>query len=222
MPPTTTSTAPPPSTTTTLPPLPPPPATLRRGSSGLVVAALQQRLLSLGYWLDTTSGNFDDSTQQAVYAYQKAAGVAADGSVGPITAAALARGVVPTPQSHSGYVVEVDLERDLLMVVDNGHVAHVLNVSTGGGYSYASGTGFARAITPRGHFTVYRQIDGLRVSTLGQLWRPKYFDGGFAIHGDSDVPPRPVSHGCVRVTDEAIDWIWSSGIIPLGTPVWLY
>ena len=69
---------------------------------------------------------------------------------------------------------------------------------------------------------MYRQIDGLRVSTLGQLWRPKYFSGGFAVHGDSYVPPEPVSHGCVRVSDEAIDWIWSSGQMPLGTPVWLY
>ena len=29
----------------------------------------------------------------------------------------------------------------------------------------------------------------------GELWRPKYFDDGFAIHGDSYVPPEPVSHG---------------------------
>src|SRR3954464_4568093 len=94
---TTTATVPPTTTTTA------PDPTLRLGSSGPDVAALQQRLLSLGYWLSTANGRFDNSTQQAVYAYQKASGVGADGSVGPVTEAALARGVVPAPQSHSGH-----------------------------------------------------------------------------------------------------------------------
>ncbi|MGO9334202.1 MAG: L,D-transpeptidase family protein [Acidimicrobiales bacterium] len=47
------------------------------------------------------------------------------------------------------------------------------------------------------------------VDPLGQLWLPKFFDEGFAIHGDSDVPPYHVSHGCVRVSNEAIEWIWA-------------
>jgi lipoprotein-anchoring transpeptidase ErfK/SrfK len=58
---------------------------------------------------------------------------------------------------------------------------------------------------------------------LGQLWRPRFFsEDGFAIHGDSSVPPYPVSHGCVRVSNEAIDWIWSSNLAPNGTAVWIY
>ncbi len=39
------------------------------------------------------------------------------------------------------------------------------------------------------------------------------------------TPPCPqfrVSHGCVRVSDEAIDWIWADNMIPLGTEVWVY
>jgi hypothetical protein len=179
-------------------------------------------LVALGYWIDSVNGTFGDATRQAVYAYQKVAGIPADGSVGPVTAAALGRGALPSPQSHAGHVVEVDLSRDILMIVDNGHVSTVLNVSTGGGYMYRSGSGFARAVTPTGHFSVYRQIDGLRISALGELWRPKYFHGGIAVHGDSYVPPSPVSHGCVRVSNEAINWIWSSGQMPLGTPVWVY
>lgn len=49
----------------------------------------------------------------------------------------------------------------------------------------------AIADTPVGVFHVYRQVDGLVTDPLGQLWRPKFFDGGFAIHGDSSVPPVP-------------------------------
>ncbi|HVA73292.1 MAG TPA: L,D-transpeptidase [Acidimicrobiales bacterium] len=60
------------------------------------------------------------------------------------------------------------------------------------------------------------------VSALGELWRPKFFNSGFAIHGDSYVPPVPVSHGCVRVGNEAIDWIWAQNLAPLGTAVWVY
>ena len=34
--------------------------------------------------------------------------------------------------------------------------------------------------------------------SLGTLWRPRFFYEGYAIHGDSSVPPTPVSHGCAR------------------------
>ncbi len=101
----------------------------------------------------------------------------------------------------------------------NGRLLWALNTSTGGGYVY---TGTAVADTPVGMFTIFREVDGLVTDNLGQLWRPKYFDAGFAIHGDSYVPPDPVSHGCVRVSNEAIDWIWTDGMAPLGTFVWVF
>ena len=80
-----------------LPTTPPPaPPTLGPGAGGAAVTQLQQQLLALGYWVDTTSGSFDDSTEQAVWALQKAAGLPLDGVVGPATWAALQSGVVPT------------------------------------------------------------------------------------------------------------------------------
>lgn len=184
--------------------------------------ALQQRLASLGYWVGSPSGIFADSTEQAVYALQKAAGLTRDGIVGPKTEAALAAGIVPHPRSRSGSVIEVDLQIDLLLFVNNGRLQAVLNTSTGGGYTYDQQGVAAVADTPVGRFTIYRQVDGMVTDSLGQLWRPKFFDGGFAIHGDSSVPPTPVSHGCVRVSNEAIDWIWSANLAPLGTTVWIY
>lgn len=213
---TTTSTTPP--TTTTAPPAP----HLSLGSTGPAVLALQQDLSALGYWLGPPTGKFDDATQQAVYALQKAAGLERDGIVGPLTEDALQRGVAPQPRSTTGYVIEVDLAADLLMVVQNGKLEWTLNTSTGGGYWYSDDGVSARAETPTGQFHVYRQVDGLVVDRLGQLWRPKFFDDGFAIHGDSYVPPEPVSHGCVRISDEAIDWVWADNVIPMGTEVWVY
>jgi peptidoglycan hydrolase-like protein with peptidoglycan-binding domain len=186
------------------------------------VVTLQKRLRGLGYWLGPANGTFGDTTQQAVYALQKAAGLTRDGVVGPKTAAALARGARPSARTHSGHVIEVNLRSDLVMIVNNGKIADVLNTSTGGGYAYNDGGGTAIARTPIGEFRIERTVNGLDVSPLGQLWRPRYFYGGYAIHGDGSVPPYPVSHGCVRVSDDAIDWIWASDQAPIGTEVLVY
>ena len=199
-----------------------PSVTLKLGDQSAAVLAVQQRLSSLGYWLGTPNGVFGDRTQQAVYAIQKAAGLPRTGVIGPSTDLALAQGVVPQPRSTSGYVIEVNLANDLVMFVNNGHVNLVFNTSTGGGYTYTQDGVTNVAITPQCHFRLYRQVDGLVVDSLGALWRPKFFTGGFAIHGDTFVPPEPVSHGCVRVSNEAINWIWANNVAPLGTAFWVY
>ena len=192
---------------------------LSLGSSGPAVASLQQQLSNLGYWLGAVNGQFGDSTQQAVWALQKAAGLSRSGVTDYATYAALAQAVQPQPQSSSGYVIEVNLNTDLVMFVNNGQILYTLNTSTGGGYTYGDGT---VAITPMGHFHIYKASNGLVVDSLGALWRPRYFTGGYAIHGDTNVPPVPVSHGCVRVSDEAINWIWTANLAPIGTTVWVY
>jgi len=195
---------------------------LQLGDAGPGVLALQDYLSSLGYWLGTPDGSFGDSTQQAVWALQKAAGLTTDGVVGAKTAAALGAGVVPKPRSASGNLIEVDLSDDLLMVIQNGKLVHTFNTSTGGGYTYVDNGVTSVALTPQGVFHIFAVIDGLDVDSLGALWRPRFFDGGFAIHGDSYVPPVPVSHGCVRVSNEAINWIWAANIMPIGEEVWVF
>jgi peptidoglycan hydrolase-like protein with peptidoglycan-binding domain len=183
---------------------------------------MQWRLSLLGYWLGTPNGYFGDSTEQAVYAFKKAAGLTRDAIVGRAMQKALVGGVRPHHRSTTGLVIEVNLQRDLVIIVRNGKDQFILNTSTGGGYSYTSQGVTSVATTPTGHFRILREVNGLDVSPLGQLWRPKYFSGGFAIHGDSYVPAVPVSHGCVRVSDEAIDFIWNRNLAPIGTPVWIY
>jgi peptidoglycan hydrolase-like protein with peptidoglycan-binding domain len=196
---------------------------LRLGDHGPAVARLQHRLRGLGYWLGPADGTFGDTTQQAVYALQKAAGITRDGVYGPKTAAALNRGALPHARSRNGHVIEINLTTDLLTIVNDGKIATVLNTSTGGGYAYTStGGGTAIAHTPTGEFKIYRTVDGMDVSSLGELWRPRYFYGGYAIHGDSAVPPYPVSHGCARISNAAIDWIWAADRAPIGTEVLVY
>jgi peptidoglycan hydrolase-like protein with peptidoglycan-binding domain len=195
---------------------------LRRGDKGAEVTALQQRLTELGYWNGKADGNFGLVTQQAVYALQKAAGLARDGVVGAKTRKALADGVRPKARSDSGRVVEINRKRQLLMLVDDGRVEQIFNTSTGSyeHYEYKGQTYLAD--TPAGRFRVSRQIDGWRDAPLGLLWRPKYFNGGIAVHGSHSIPPYAASHGCARLSVSAMNWIWNNDKMPRGTKVWVY
>lgn len=195
---------------------------LTRGESGPEVLALQKRLAELGYWNGTADGEFGPLTVQAVYALQKAAGIGRDGAVGPKTRKALDQGVRPKAKSSSGHRVEIDLKRQLLMIVDDGKVTKIFNTSTGSNENYQQDGNTYRAVTPPGKFKVGRQIDGWRHAPLGDLYRPKYFNGGIAIHGAYSIPPYPASHGCARLSIAAMDWLWKSGEVPIGTSVWVY
>ena len=202
-------------------PAPPakPPSNLSRGDTGRRVLELQERLTALGYWLGEPDGVFGSLTQQAVFALQKAAGIRRDGVVGPRTRAALADGIRPRP-TLTGNGVEIDLERQLLLVVRGGEVRTVLNTSTGNGEEYTSTSGNqAWATTPKGRFTVYRAVDGPLTNSLGELWRPRFFHRGIAVHGSGSIPPWPASHGCARLSNAAIDMIWARDLMPVGSRV---
>ncbi|MFD6179590.1 MULTISPECIES: L,D-transpeptidase family protein [unclassified Isoptericola] len=194
------------------------------GDSGAKVTALQERLQELGYFLQDADGTYGPATQQAVWALQKAAGQYRDGVVGPKTQAALDDGVRPRAHSSSGKAVEIDLDRQLLMTVENGKVTRIFNASSGNGDTYEAKGRTYHASTPRGSFAVYMERNGMHESTLelGSMYRPKYFSGGYAVHGSSSIPPFAASHGCVRVSNAAINWLWDSWGMPKGTPVILY
>jgi lipoprotein-anchoring transpeptidase ErfK/SrfK len=185
---------------------------LRPGDSGVAVRALQERLTALGYWLGTIDGRYGASTEHAVVAFQKATGIARDGVYGPVTGAALDRAARLWPRSTAGRVVEIDLSRQLLLVVADGRVQWVMDASTGS----VVGT------TPVGRFSVFRQVDAYDPGPLGVLYRPKYFYQGVAVHGYPQVPTYPASHGCVRVTNAAMDWLWANNALPIGGRVWVY
>ncbi|MEL7975482.1 L,D-transpeptidase family protein [Isoptericola sp. F-RaC21] len=197
---------------------------LEYGDSGERVVALQQRLQELGYFLQDADGSFGPATQQAVWALQKAAGQYRDGVVGPKTQAALDDGVRPRAHSSSGKAVEIDLDRQLLMTVEDGEVTRIINASSGNGDTYEAKGRTYHATTPRGSYAVYMERNGMHESTLelGSMYRPKYFSGGYAVHGSGSIPPYPASHGCVRVSNAAINWLWDSWGMPKGTPVVLY
>jgi lipoprotein-anchoring transpeptidase ErfK/SrfK len=193
---------------------------LHQGDHGAAVLTLQQRLSDLGYWLGTPDGNFGDLTQQAVYALQKAAGLRRDGVINTQTMAALDNGKRPTITSTgSGHRIEINKATQLLLIIDGTQITTILNTSTGSGATYLQAGHHEVARTPSGTFHVFRQVDGEDIGPLGALWRPKYFNAGIAVHGYTSVPPYPASHGCTRVSNAAMNWIWLTNQLPIGTSV---
>jgi lipoprotein-anchoring transpeptidase ErfK/SrfK len=197
---------------------------LRPGESSDSVRGLQTRLADLGYWLGRPDGNFGTLTQQAVIAFQGAEGLARDGIVGPQTTRALATAEPPRARSEGGNLIEIDEDRGLLLVVQNGEVELALHTSTGTDQTYISPTGGTNvADTPDGRWSIAWAFDGWREGPLGRMWRPRYFHSdGVAIHGYESVPPYPASHGCARVSMAAMDLIWARDLAPEGGTVWVY
>ncbi|MBV9486143.1 MAG: L,D-transpeptidase, partial [Frankiaceae bacterium] len=84
-----------------------------------------------------------------------------------------------------------------------------------------------QAITPNGHFSIQYKLTGWHKSKLGELYYPSYFTNtGYAIHGEGngnssgEVPPYPNSHGCVRITNNAVLRYFDD--LAVGTSVWIY
>jgi Putative peptidoglycan binding domain/L,D-transpeptidase catalytic domain len=244
LPPETTTTLPP-ETTTTLPPettttiplgfeVAPPvnvPVTAIGDRDGDGAAAVQQRLLELGFWLSGVDGEYGTTTTQAVMAFQKYHALPATGSVDQATADAMnvmpyrARGM-----STEGDLIEVNKTAQLLFVVRGGRTEWVLNTSTGNGLPYTEEDQNSPgefidgvSLTPDGKFKVNRErAEGWWEGDLGKIYRPKYFNGGIAVHGSGSIPNYPASHGCVRVSVAAMDFIWAAEYMPLGQRVWVY
>lgn len=183
---------------------------------------MQTRLRQLGFWISGADGSYGQTTQQAVLAVQKASQLAWDGVAGPLTMRAIRSGVSVQARSTSGHWLEIDKARQLLLIVTAGKVSAVLNTSTGSNQPYQQGGQTQTATTPSGQFTIFRQVNADDPGPLGDLWRPKYFNRGIAIHGAPSIPAYPASHGCARLSNAAIDWIWASNQAPIGTRVWVY
>ncbi|MFC7375317.1 peptidoglycan-binding protein [Brachybacterium sp. GCM10030268] len=194
--------------------------TLRKGDRSSDVTALQEDLTSLNYWCGEADGSFGHITEQAVFALQKAGGLATDGIVGPDTYGAIADGVQPSREQTEGYSFEVDLSTQLITATWDSDLRYILNTSTGSGEEYYSDGRWKTATTPEGDFEMYSFYpDGWQSGSLGDLYRPGYYDRGWAIHGSTSIPTYPASHGCCRISTAATDMLWSRGWMVEGRRV---
>lgn len=158
---------------------------------------------------------------QALITFQKWEGRKVTGRLTRAEFNAIREATAPRPKDSGYKHVEVDLDRQVLLLIDeDGSVATILPVSTGSGEHYKEKTMSGLAYTPRGRFKIYGKIEGWRKSPLGLLYYPNYFSDGLAIHGNPEVPHTPRSHGCVRIPMSAAKEM--SERLDIGTIVLIY
>jgi lipoprotein-anchoring transpeptidase ErfK/SrfK len=171
----------------------------------------QSRLAELGY----------GTGPNALIAFQKYDGREVTGKLNREEVDAITNASAPRAKDPGYKHVEVDLDRQVLLSIDeDGVVKKVLPVSTGSNKQYHEKRMSGLAYTPRGRFKIYAKIAGWRKSPLGMLYYPNYFSDGLAIHGNSSVPDTPESHGCVRVPNSAAVDLFRQ--LPIGTIVLIY
>lgn len=159
--------------------------------------------------------------EQALITFQKWEGRRVTGRLTRAEFNAIRAATAPRPKDAGYKHVEVDLDRQVLLLIDNdGAVSMILPVSTGSGEHYKEKTMSGLAYTPRGRFKIYGKIAGWRKSPLGLLYYPNYFSDGLAIHGNPEVPHTPRSHGCVRIPMSAAKEV--SDRLEVGTIVLIY
>ena len=181
----------------------------------------EQVLANLGYWITNVDGVSDDSTRQAIIAFQKVEGLKRTGVLNDQVLDEIRNASRPTAKYNGAAHVEIDITKQVILLVDdNGDVTKVLSTSTGSGERYQSEGKWERAYTPRGKFVISRQIHGIRKAPLGTIYNPSYFNGGIAIHGSNSVPVTAASHGCARIPRFADkDFV---DMVSIGMPVYVY
>jgi hypothetical protein len=170
---------------------------------------LRQFLVDLGFMAPAgLSGADATQVATAVLGFQKWAGVPRDGVLGTATVEALERAARPQPGRRGpGRRIEVQLGRQLALLIENDKVVRSVHISSGAG-----------GATPMGSFRVYRK-ERYSWSVPFKVWLPwaSYFTGGVAFHEFGSVPTYAASHGCVRVNHYDAPLLYE--FASFGTPV---
>ena len=198
---------------------------LQPGMKGSAVKALQRRLAALKYYPGSIDGNFGTNTLEAVWAFYEAQGLTPHSYVNSAMKWRLAHPRAPKVlvRHCCANRIEVSLHREILVLYRNNKVQLISHVSSGGRYYFCNphGGGCGYAVTPTGNFRTVVFMRGWVHVPLGEMFNPVFFIGtAFAIHGDTDVPLAPVSHGCVRIPMDIANFFHKLVKIP-GEPVYI-
>jgi N-acetylmuramoyl-L-alanine amidase len=180
----------------------------------------EQMLSDLGYWTGVIDGVFDVASQSALIAFQKWQGREATGQLSIDELEAIRTSAAPRAKEIGYEHVEVNLDRQVLMLVKEDGSVRVLPVSTGNNATFVDEGQQSLAYTPRGRFLVYAKDIGWKTGSLGSTYYANFISGGVAIHGSRHVPTEPASHGCIRIPMFAAREV--SRLLKLGTIVLVY
>ena len=229
---TTTTTSPP---TTTIPEID---HDLERGMGEEKVEWLQRRLVELGFDPGPVDGQFGEATMRAVWAFEKLVlqtpRPEVTGTVTPESWRRMNEPMVIGPRrTPGGTHVEVYLPEQVAALFIDGAVRLVTHISSGDGQQWCDevtidnddGTTTLKgicgvSITPGGVYHFERKVDGWRNAALGRLYQPVYFNFGLAIHGATNVPSEPASHGCVRIPMHIAEYF--PDLVAIGDAVFVF
>jgi peptidoglycan hydrolase-like protein with peptidoglycan-binding domain len=185
---------------------------LQLGMKGAAVKALQRSI----------DGQFGTNTLEAVWAFQEVQGLPGHDYVSSAMQRALANPRAPKVLDRGAGAnrIEVNLASEVLVLYRDNKIQLISHVSSGGGYYFCSpGGGCGYAITPTGNYKTIVFMPGWVQVPLGEMYNPTFFIGtAYAIHGDTDVPLAPVSHGCVRIPMDIAAFFHTLVRVP-GEPV---
>ena len=195
---------------------------LQLGMKGSAVKTLQRRLAALKYYPGSIDGQFGTDTLEAVWAFQEVQGLPGRDYVSSAMQRALAhpRGPKVLDRRAGANRIEVNLASEVLVLYRDNKIELISHVSSGGGYFFCSpGGGCGYAVTPTGNYKTRVYMAGWVQVPLGEMYNPVFFIGtAYAIHGDTEVPLAPVSHGCVRIPMDIAAFFHKLVHIP-GEPV---
>jgi peptidoglycan hydrolase-like protein with peptidoglycan-binding domain len=180
----------------------------------------ERRLADLGYWTGAIDGRFDPGTRSALIAFQKWQGRQITSRLTPAELEAIRNSPPPTAREPGYAHVEVDLDRQVLLWVNENGGVRVLPISSGNDKPFVDEGQTSIAYTARGRFLVYDKEVGWGNGPVGSVYYANFISGGVAIHGSPSVPVLPASHGCIRVPMFAAREI--SRLLPVGTIVLVY
>jgi N-acetylmuramoyl-L-alanine amidase len=187
--------------------------------TGAQMREAERRLSDMGYWTGPVDEVFDSATRSALIAFQKWEGRPITGQLTLDELEAIRTSTSPKAR-EAGYAhVEVDVDRQVLLLVNDEGSVRVLPVSTGSGKPFTEEGQTGIAYTPRGRFVVYDKVVGWD-GPPGSMYYSNYISGGVAIHGYPSVPIQPDSHGCIRIPIFAAPEV--SKLLPIGTIVLVY
>ena len=180
----------------------------------------EQQLANLGYFTGPVDGLFDAASQSALITFQKYEGREITGKLTADELETIRSSSTPKAREPGYPHIEIDIDRQVLLLINDAGNVRVLPVSTGSGKTFVDGDQNSVSYTPRGRFVVYEKHVGWEYGPLGALYFANYISGGVAIHGSKNVPNKPESHGCIRIPVFAAKEV--SKVMSLGLIVLVY
>jgi hypothetical protein len=180
---------------------------LARGDRGRPVRLLHRLLRKRGYRAPK-GDRFNAASGRAVLAFRKVNRMAWTWRASPDVLPRLLRGRGAFKLRHpgAGRHVEVDLDRQVMVLAARGRARHTFHISSGA----------PSTPSDRGHFRFYKRLPGYNAS---RMLDSVYYNRGEAVHGYHSVPSYPASHGCIRspIPDARFIYNW----VRLGMSIYL-